>query len=180
MKYKSYNDNELIYLIRENDDNSLDILFKKYRPVIISICKYYYDKVKNRGVDFNDLIQEANIGLYYAYLSYKESSSIFYTFACTCIRNRLSCYTRTFFNKKNNIINTSISYDDNLYGNSSNYYNLEEDFINIKNKLSFDQSIVYELRFNGFTYREIAILLDIPISTVDGRLCKIRRILRSE
>ena len=46
MKYKSYNDNELIYLIRENDDDSLDILFKKYRPIIISLCNYYYSRIK--------------------------------------------------------------------------------------------------------------------------------------
>ena len=180
MKYKSYNDNELIYLIRENDDDSLDILFKKYRPIIISLCNYYYSRIKDRGADYNDLVQEANISLYQAYLKYDDKLGvIFYTFACSCIRNRLSSYTRTFFNQKNNIINTSISYDDSLFGTYSNYYDMEYDFVTNKNKLSFDQSIVYELNINGFSYKEISILLDIPISTVSGRLCKIRMILRS-
>ena len=180
MNYKSYNDNELIYLIRENDDNSLDILFKKYRPIIISLCNYYYSRIKDRGADYNDLVQEANISLYQAYLKYDDKLGvILYTFACSCIRNRLSSYTRTFFNQKNNIINTSISYDDSLFGTYNNYYDMEHDFVTNKNKLSFDQSIVYELNINGFSYKEISILLDIPISTVSGRLCKIRKILRS-
>ena len=135
MNYKSYNDNELIYLIRENDDDSLDILFKKYRPIIISLCNYYYSRIKDRGADYNDLVQEANISLYQAYLKYDDKLGvIFYTFACSCIRNRLSAYTRTFFNKKNNIINTSISYDDSLFGTYNNYYDMEYDFVTNKNK----------------------------------------------
>ena len=178
MNYKSYNDYELIYKIKENDDDSLDILFKKYEPIILCFCNYYYEKIKNRGADYNDLVQEANIGLYMAYLKYEERVGVlFYTFACRCIRNRLSAYTRTFFNKKNNIINTSIPYNDLLYGSNRDDFDYDE-FIDIKNKLSFKYSIVYELRFNGFSYKEISVLLDIPISTVDGRMCKIRKILR--
>ena len=34
MDYKDYNDYELIYMVRENDDSSYDILFQKYIPII--------------------------------------------------------------------------------------------------------------------------------------------------
>ena len=82
MNYKSYNDNELIYLIRENDDDSLDILFKKYRPIIISLCNYYYSRIKDRGADYNDLVQEANISLYQAYLKYDDRIGVIFLYFC--------------------------------------------------------------------------------------------------
>ena len=31
---------------------------------------------------------------------------------------------------------------------------------------------------SDFSYKEISKLLDIPVSTIDGKLCKIRRILK--
>ena len=52
-------------------------------------------------------------------------------------------------------------------------------FFECKNCLSFNQSIVFELRYNNFTYKEISILLDLPLSTIDGRLCLIRKKLKS-
>ena len=37
---------------------------------------------------------------------------------------------------------------------------------------------IFELRDNCFSYKEISKLLDIAVSTIDGKLCKIRRILK--
>ena len=44
MNYKKYNDYELIYMIRENDNDSYDILYNKYLPVMKSIAFNYYNK----------------------------------------------------------------------------------------------------------------------------------------
>ena len=71
------------------------------------------------------------------------------------------------------------SYD---FGNPEAFslYNFtKEEFIRIKNKFDIEYSSVFELRYNGFSYKEISRLLDITVSTVDGRLSKIRRYLHN-
>ena len=49
----------------------------------------------------------------------------------------------------------------------------------MKYLFNIKDSAVLELRYNGFSYNEISSLLDIPLSTVDGRLYKIRKYLQS-
>ena len=80
-------------------------------------------------------------------------------------------------------------YSDNIIDMQSSKYqysnpeevNLEQlnykEFTRCKNYFDIDKSSVFELRYNGFTYKEISKLLDISISTVDGRLSKIRQTL---
>ena len=70
MNYKNYNDYELIYMVREKDDYSEDILLKKYLPVIKSISSEYYLKYKNYCCEYDDFLQEAMIGFQKALVSY--------------------------------------------------------------------------------------------------------------
>ena len=181
MKYR-INDNELIYLIKEKDDYSMKLLFNKYKPIVFRICSAYYIKMKKYGIEFNDLIQEGYYALYKASRMYNSYSDVkFYTYFCNSIRNHLSSYYRNLSVKKHSILNNSYSLDEINYNNyyiEKNYMFDKDNFINIKNLFGFEHSIVFELRYNGFNYKEIAKLLDIPISTVDGRLCKIRKTLR--
>ncbi len=182
MKYR-VNDNELIYLIKENDEYSLELLFNKYQPIIYNICSCYYIKMKNLGIEFNDLLQEGKYALYKASCTFNSCSNVkFYTYFCNCIRNHLNSYYRDLSVKKHSVLNNSYSLDDinynNYYRDDMNYIFEQDYFVNIKNLFSFRNSVVFELRYNGFNYKEIAILLDLPISTVDGRLCKIRNTLR--
>ena len=184
MKYE-INDDELIYLIRENDDESINIIFNKYKPIINKVCSSYYDFAKRHGVDYSDLIQEGNISLYKAYSSYdRYSNNNFYTYFLRCLNNHLNSFCRDISVKKHETLNKSVSInldiDINKYINKNyNYIPYEEEFINIKNLFEFNYSIIFELRYNGFSYKEISKLLDIPISTIDGRLSKIRNILKS-
>ena len=53
-------------------------------------------------------------------------------------------------------------------------------FIRYKNHFDLSYSSILELRYNGFSYREISQLLDLPISTIDGRLYKIRKFLQEK
>ena len=49
-----------------------------------------------------------------------------------------------------------------------------ENFISMKNKLSFIDSNIFELKYNGFTYKEIAVLLDISYRYLMYRVRLIR------
>ncbi len=185
MKYK-INDDELIYMIRENDDIAVNTMFEKYKPIIKKTCSSYYSFAKNYGVEYCDLVQEGNISLYQAYSSYDMyKDNTFFTYFLRILNNHLNTYCRNISVKKHSSLNNSISINldinlDKYINKEYDYFSDEEDFVSIKNMFSFDNSIVFELRYNGFSYQEISNLLDIPKSTIDGRLSKIRVKLRSK
>ena len=54
----------------------------------------------------------------------------------------------------------------------------EYEFTYLKNILSNDESLVFELRYNGFSITEIGKLLDLSISKINRLLCKIKFNLR--
>lgn len=187
MKYKDINDYELCYLVRENDDDAMNLLFKKYDSVINKISSAFYKNYQYIGIDYEDLVQEARIGLIKALKGYNDEQALFFTYVNICVERQLITYCRNYNNLKNYPLNFSIG-DDFLFkfsGSdiSSNYSEFilmeNEYFLECKNKLKFNQSIVFELRYNDFSYKEIAKLLDIPLSTVDGRLQLIRKKLKN-
>lgn len=187
MDYKCVNDYELIYMIRENDDDISDFLFNKYSSVIKKISSKYFLYAKDRGVEFDDLIQEGYLGLSSAINSFRDNmDSTFYTFACLCIERQIKTYCKKVGSNKQEVLNKALSRDyDNLVQiycpNHSSFDNeiiSKDSFISYKSLFSLKHSTVFELRYNGFSYQEISELLDIPINTVDSRLCKIRKVLR--
>ena len=181
MDYKKYNDYELIYMIRENDEQSNSILFEKYQPLIQKIARQFYQNFSNLGYQLDDFIQEARIGFYRAICNYREDSDIlFYTFVVLCVKRGLISFCREISNSKKNI-----SLD--LFDDISNY-DLEDkrsDIHSILQKkeidcmvkkllldLPSDVSYIMELKWNGFSHREISILLDIPFRSVELK-CRI-------
>lgn len=184
MQYRDINDFEVLYLIGENQSDDKNIIFEKYKPVLISLSKQYYLVVKNRGVSYDDIYQEALIGLNYAIDHFNsDKSNTFYTFAVLCIKSRLKTYINTSFNSKNKILNDSISLD---LGNNQDIENIGYEnyvdtdlcfldrMIEFKNNLDLDKALVFELKFNGFTNKEIGKLLDISVKNVYYCVCFIR------
>ena len=177
------NDNELIYLISEDSDQYRYILFDKYRPIINNIVTDYYIRYKGFNIDFDDLLQEGLIGFNNAINSYNSTNSIFYTYASLCIKRKMISYVRKFYLKKNSIyinilddsfFNNYVVFDDDIF--LSNMY--EYEFSYLKNSLDDKQSLVFELKYNGFTNTEISKLLDLSLSKVNRILCKIKFILK--
>lgn len=189
MDYKQINDYEVMYMVRENDEEARGILLKKYLPVVSKIASKYSDFIKRRGIDFEDLLQEGTIAVNTAINTYDDSNGVlFYTYVRVCVERHLATYCKRLDNKKNYVLNSSIS-DEDCYSiidyrtSIDNIFNdklFEEEFICYKNSFDFKYSIVFELRYNGFTYKEIGKLLDISVSTVDGRLYKIRKFLQGK
>ena len=187
MDYKKINDYEVLYMIKENDDYSEKLMYKKYLPIIKKIASKYNSFVSSRGADYEDLIQEGYVGLSNAINSYNDKlNTLFYTYASLCIERQINVFCRNMSSKKNEVLNTcNYEIDINKYSNrdinNPEHINIKhedyEEFINTKNYFDLKYSSVFELRYNGFTYKEIAILLDLSISTIDGRLSKIRKTL---
>lgn len=186
MIYKNLDDYNLLSQVKNDDDLSVDILIKKYEPIIVGVAKKYYPIVKYQGADMNDLIQEGRIALLKAINAYEAEDALFYTYVSVCIKNHLITYCRRLSSSKHRALNYSV-------GEEYSYNIKDETFepveylcgkrfdnlvISEMHELKFVDSCVFELRFNGFSYKEISELLDMSLSSVSRRLCKIRKSLQ--
>ena len=196
MNYKDVNDYEMLYLIGEADEEAERVLFGKYRNLIMKIAPKYLPSIQNRGGDFDDLVQEGYIGLYSAIKNYQiNNNTLFYTFAHVCIERQMATYCKRLSTNKNEVLNYSYSLDITLDEVRDplveSIASTEKDplesivisdciqrIIEFKNHLSDDVACVFELRMNGFTYQEIATLLDFSKSKVDSIMCRIRTKIR--
>lgn len=182
MDYKGINDNELLYLISDNNDDYKNVVFEKYKPIVLAKAKKYYKINQDISIDYNDLVQIGYIGLNNAIRFYKETSGLFYTYACFCIERALSkeVYKRVYKRSKGQY--SFVPYDefvlDDTKAYKNQYYNDYDAFTKIKNCLDFFDAQVFELRLNGFKYQEIGVLLDLTFDQIDYRIQKIRRKLK--
>ena len=186
MNYKDYNDYEVLYMIREDSD-IIDLIIQKYEPLIKKIAFSFFSSYKYMNIDYDDLVQEGRIALYNATKSYNASKDVlFYTYAISSIKKTMLKILKNLSSNKNkaNVNNFNLDYCyDVSNGDIENIeIMLDEEFyqgiINFKNSLPDLEGQIFELRFNGFSYKDINILLDIPLKMVDNKMLKIRKLLR--
>lgn len=189
MKYKDYNDYELIYMVRENDEEFKDLLFRKYAPIVGKLSLDFYNNYKNYGYEYEDFYQEAMLAFNNAIINYDDNKgTIFYTFLIVCVKRALLSYVRNISNAKKNIDNNMLveldefklidknSDIDSIYKDKE-LQDIIREFIYNPSFLIEDTSIL-ELRINGFTWNEISILLDLPSSSIYLKFNRLKRKLR--
>ena len=198
MDYKNINDYEILYLIEENMEDAQVLLYNKYRPLILSIANKYFKIIEGCSLEMEDLTQDGYIGLDRAIKKYSTNRNcLFYTFAILCIERQMQTAIRNQQNNKNNILNNAVSLEntlplsdmvigDTLEDNSIidplNFILQKEKeikLIHFQHDLSIVQAQVFQLRYQGFTYNEIAQLLDLSKKSVDSHLVRIRQKLRN-
>ena len=194
MNYKDYNDYELINYIRENSEEANEILFEKYKPMIVNLATKMVNYSPNLGLEINDLIQEGMLGLNTAINSFNENDETsFYTYAKTCIERKVLSTMIGARRQKHKILNESMSieiYNDD--DNSSvmeglvadNSYNPENLIVQTEDGNSLYEKIVeqltpleqqvFELKASGFKYKEIADILDKEPKVIDNALNRLK------
>lgn len=188
MDYKKYNDYELIYMVRENDDCSYGTLLNKYMPIIRKVAGEFYKQFDTFGYDLDDFIQEAYLGFQKALRYFDENKNIlFYTFVTMCINRRLLSFCRRITCDKKNIssyyledIDTSPVADED---DTEMFFLEQELYSNIWNVVytfPLDYICVFELKINMFQYPEIETLLDIPIRRAQFMMRKLYKKIRNE
>lgn len=189
-----YNDQELLDYISEGNEDAVNILYNKYEPYIQTKAKKLLGSISNIGIDLNDLIQEGFIALNEAINNYKVSmDTTFYTFATTCIDNKMISTMIGAQRQKHKILNESISFDQELKDGSivsienlivnedNNPENLvlsmemeQELFKKVKEVLTDFEYQVFELKYHNFNYKEIAEILDKEPKAIDNALQRMR------
>lgn len=192
--YKDYNDFELVDMIAENNEIAMTIMYKKYEPLIFSSAKRLFEYCNGTGLELNDLIQEGMLGLSKAIDSFTEKKdTLFYTYAKTCIERKIISSIITARRLKHKILNESISIEkDVLNGETITLENFladqdgnperlilkkesEEEILTILEKefTPFEKQ-VFELKKNGFEYKEIAEIMGKDPKSIDNALQRIR------
>ena len=196
MKYSDMNDYELLSYVSENGTAN-EMIFKKYKPLIVETANNLYVYCKKLGVEINDLIQEGLVGLNKAINSFSEShETTFYTYASKCINRSIISYIVRLGRLKNKVLNDSVFlelYDEdqsNGFGKSlaDNSYNPENILISeegkkeildiIANNLTDFEKQVINLKINGFKYKEIADMLGKDVKYIDNCIQKIKNKIR--
>ncbi len=168
--YKDYNDYEILYMIGERSD--FNILYQKYQPLIYKIVKDYQKYFRYYGYEIDDLMQIGYLTLYKATCLYSSyNNSLFYTYFVIALKRALSNEIRLNKTYKKKCLNEAVSYDNLIPNTDTSYlevfpyidkddYNEEKGkFIYFKNSLSFVNACVFEMLYNGFPKKEIALLI---------------------
>lgn len=182
------NDNELLYLIEENDEIALTKLIEKYTPKIKQIISKYKTKGLALGLDISDLYQEGLIGLLNAIKTYdKNKDASFKTFANVIIERQIQDNIKTNDRKKYKTLNNAISIDNFYNDDTKNLYDIIEntsspeieiitkEFENeVKKSLTEFELKVYDLKIDGKTNDEISIILNKTKKSIENTLLRIK------
>lgn len=194
MQYKDYNDYELLSYVKECSEEANEILFEKYRPLIVNMASKMIKYSTNLGLEVNDLIQEGMLGFNMAINTFNENEEAsFFTYAKTCIERKMLSMVISAKRQKHKILNESMSFeiyndDDDINTlqaiTADNSYNPENIIVQTEDEKRLVEKIideltpleqsVFELKISGFKYREIADILDKNLKVIDNALNRIK------
>lgn len=188
--YKNMNDYEIIYMIKEEDSDIFNILYYKYQPLIYKIAKSNLGLFKTFGYELEDVMQLGYLTLYKCSFLYNVyNDSFFYSYFKNAFKNTLFSEIRKNKTAKKEVLNCAFSYDNIIPNTKLRYVDVlpckEKDnvwlynktFMQLKNSMSYSLSCIFELYFNGYSLKEISILLDEEEEVIKRRYQKIKHII---
>ena len=198
MNFSELNDYELVSLAQEKNEEAINLLHKKYQPLIYKKCKKIYTYVSKKGVELSDLIQECMIGFEEAIKNFNPNDNVtFYTFCNICMDRQLRSEITKLNREKHKILNEAIPIEsingegeeinlaDFLISDDKNpekdvvtHENIKELLDKIKETLTPFEECVFELRLQDFDYKEIANILEKTPKAIDNALQRIKAKLK--
>jgi len=188
--YKDVLDDELLFLIEENEERAFQELIERYSPKINIIISKYKEKALQIGLDISDLYQEGLIGLVSAIKSYKkDKDTTFKTYADLLIERQVLDAVKKHNRQKNTALNNALSLDSFSVEESISLYNVivdessqpelqlinEEDIKEVRELLTEFEQKVYELKLEGKTNNEISIILDKNKRSIENTIQRIKQ-----
>lgn len=179
--YCDASDEALIRRFFAGDDSALACILARYKPLLkSSVYKVYTDQL-----DYEDLYQEATLGLVKAIKHYNDTKGAFAAFAKLCVESELLSYIRSIRKKSTIPANRLVEFKDEFHTPLSDpqdiYIEREEvDHIKvkIKNNLSDFECRIIHCYIMGKSYEEIATELNVSVKSVDNAMQRVRRKLK--
>ena len=169
-----------VALAKQGSHEDIEYIFREFRSSI-EACAY---KLRTPYFDFEDAVQEGNIGLFKAIAGYSENKGAgFNTYAKKCILNNIITAYNSSQSQKHQLLNTAKSLDEEDF-----QHNIENDFLikeqnkefikTAKQKLSKFEFLVFSLYTMQYTYGEIAELTGKDEKSVNNAVQRIHKKLR--
>jgi len=192
----SVSDYELIYYVRQNDEESQALLIQRYHRTIWAIIHALVPAPRPAYIDLDDLYQEGLIGLLEAVGNYKEDKEAsFGTFARVCIEREIRSLLRKYRSGSYSLLSMAMSLDmsvsedenvvlmdtvpcvkpefDPVYVTHVSWAHDQIPFI--KKTLSDLEWKVYHMHALGYSYKEICSQGSCSEKDVDNILQKIKK-----
>jgi RNA polymerase sporulation-specific sigma factor len=194
--YEEMKDEEIIQLIRENNDNdAMEFLIKKYMGMVKKESRALYII----GAETEDLMQEGMIGLVKAIKDYDAGKgTVFSTFAYMCIKRQLVNAVNLYNRKKHQPLNSYVSFYTKDTDDMALVEGLEADRSyepekrimmkmesekvreDIREKLSkYERQVLTEF-LTGASYEEISLKLGKTEKSIDNAIQRVRKKLKAE
>lgn len=178
-------DYELVYLAQDGNEDAINIIYDKYKPIIVKKSKNAIVFVTHHGIEINDIMQEGFIGLEEAIRNFsQDNEATFYTFATLCIDRQILNFLRKINGNKDRILNEAIMIDDSLENTLKDNYDIEKELLGrdnhnlitkkIKDDLTDFEKSVFDLRIKGYSFEEIAKKLNKDLKSIYNTLQRIR------
>lgn len=178
-------DYELVYLAQEGNEDAINIIYDKYKPIIVKKSKNAIVFVTHHGIEINDIMQEGYIGLEEAIRNFsQDSEATFYTFASLCIDRQLINFLRRINGNKDRVLNEAIMLDDSLEKTLTDNYNIEDILLGkdnneqitkmLRDALTDFEKNVFDLRIRGYSFEEIAKKLNKDLKSIYNTLQRIK------
>lgn len=192
-QYEKYTDEKLIEMLRKGEDDVMEYILEKYKPLVRKKTNAMY----LIGGESDDLIQEGMIGLFKAIRDYDDTKeATFFYFAQLCIKRQLASALEASNRKKHIPLNNYVSFssDENDNGaaleatisqgvESPEQMVLEQEKViefkeQIRAKLSKMEKEVLNLYLEGYNYTQIAKIMEKTPKSIDNALQRIRQKIR--
>ena len=185
-------DNELLYLIADNNEDAIEALFIKYKGVLNYYINKYSRSCYALGIEFDDLKSE----VYYAFIdAVNNYDNLRDSKLCTYINLCVNCYLQKFLRKNStkkaclekyafsleNEIGDELILADII---GDNKFNPEvkveaKDYLTsltctAKKILNKSEYEVYDLLLNEYSYEDISNILNISIKSVYNRTSRMK------
>lgn len=193
-----YNDIELTQMVCENNEDAKDVLFEKYNYIINIIIAKYKKTIYALNMDINEVRQEAMLGFSDAIIKYTNNKeTTLPTFISLVVERKVQNAVRKAETQKNKIHNEaySLEYDyesfnrplEEIIGDTSkdplkkleSEENCQELIKKIETMLSPFEKEVYKLIINGFSYQDIASILNKEPKQIDNTIQRIRNKIKT-
>ncbi len=187
--YKEITDNELLFLIEENNEEAMTEIIERYNSKIHKIVSNYKEKGLQIGLEISDLYQEGLIGLINAIRTYnQDKEASFKTYASILIERSIMDLIKMNDRVKYKTLNSAIRIDNFSESETQSLYNLIEDKNTPELKLIKEEEMselisiltefelkVYELKTEGKTNTEISLILDRNSRSIENTIQRIKQ-----
>ena len=195
--YETLSDEDLLSLHRAGDARAEEALYARYKQIVRSKARTYF----LIGADREDIIQEGMIGLYKAVVDYQfDKNTSFRGFAELCITRQIISAIKAASRKKHIPLNTYISFNRPAYESetgltlidvlsSTRISDPEEVLLGRESYAAVADSIEHSLSklernalglyLYGYSYQQIADMLQITTKSVDNAIQRVKKKLEA-